>query len=183
MSSGRRTRQLQEDLCDKYQGRPDVSIYWDPHKSDGTEKSGKCRPTAYYGTKCKENRVSYIDIIITKDNEVSIICEIEESGADPKKIAGDIVSLLIAEDVSVRKNQHDMKGKQLKLNDYFFILGVNASEDIADSDRLDEIGTRILQIIQPIIRDGRKFDFIIADNCDELMDKVEKRIDKILKLK
>jgi hypothetical protein len=53
-----------------------------------------CHPKPFFGNKCSnKSSLSIVDIVILKDDKVKLLCEIEESGAAPKKIIGDIVNV------------------------------------------------------------------------------------------
>ena len=62
------------------------------------------RIIAYYDSYSRATQLSFVDIAVIdkKRREAKILCEVEESFPTPKKILGDLVTLILAEKIRYR---------------------------------------------------------------------------------
>lgn len=93
-----------------------------------------CRPTTYFDDYSTATTLAQIDLAIVDvtSGNVSVICEIEEEGASPKKILGDIFSILLAENVMIKR-------KKYQLNNFHYILGVRVPGKGLSSEKIKKI--------------------------------------------
>ncbi|RLI81076.1 hypothetical protein DRP07_08060, partial [Archaeoglobales archaeon] len=87
--AGRYTRILGERLKERLE-KEGYDVFYD----HGDQKH---RIVAYFKDYSRKYFLSFVDIAIVKGEEVKVLCEIEETSSNPKKILGDLVSILLAE--------------------------------------------------------------------------------------
>jgi len=131
----------------------------------------KCEPTPYFGEYSTASTLANIDLaVVNKSKEVKVLCEIEERGASPKKIIGDIVNIFLAEKIMIRGAPHD-------LDNLYFILGIKVKESGKSAEKADNLEGLIQDKI-PKLRNRIKI--VCDNNINNLIDKIkEKILDKI----
>lgn len=114
MSNGAHTGELGKRLYKNYKSTAH-DVYYD--HSNGNEPN-ICRPTPFFGEYSNASTLSRVDIAVVNKNAgtVELIAEIEESGAPPKKVIGDVVNIMLSEQVRIN-------GKDYGYGDITFILG------------------------------------------------------------
>jgi hypothetical protein len=59
--------------------------------------------------------MSHVDVAVFKDRKAIILCEIEESGANPKLIIGDVCNLLLSDEIVHNNIPYQMDGAVIVL--------------------------------------------------------------------
>ncbi len=94
---GRLMGPIVEGLKEMIGARPDLGFFWD-HAAGG-------RPAhSYFGPEQHNwNELATVDLLIAdrRTHEALWVVEVEETGADPKKVLGDIFALALAERLAV----------------------------------------------------------------------------------
>jgi hypothetical protein len=125
------------------------------------------------------NRLADIDIlIVNKDNRIEMIIEIEERASNPKKILGDVFSILLCDRFAVRQD-----GKQM----YY---GVHNGTKLIIAGVVPDKGNRLRKINEVISPRIKKFnspfngikpenvDLIFSGNIRETIDALKKTVRK-----
>ena len=104
---GKHTTILAKRLMQKLESQPRYAVYYDPHsrsRENNSREKNECRPTPFFGDYFGTSTLSHVDIVIidSKNKKVRILCEIEESGASPKEVIGDIVNIILSEKLRIR---------------------------------------------------------------------------------
>lgn len=147
MAQGEVTRELGEGL--ESLENHELKVFYDHGDSDNPHV---CEPRLYFGSYF----LAVADIVVLDRNKVKVICEIEERGASPKKILGDIVGILLANEIRIKENNTKkipIKDAYYNKNPFFFILGV--LETVDKVEKLKELKVRAQNIknqIQDIIK-------------------------------
>jgi len=125
MSNGAHTGDLGKRLYKNYKNTSH-DVYYD--HSNGNEPN-ICRPTPFFGEYSNASTLSRVDIAVVnkKTDSVELIAEIEESGASPKKVIGDVVNIILSEQVRIN-------GKDYGYGDITFILGIKVNPE-GDSEK------------------------------------------------
>ena len=168
MKHGEYTKRLGEQLIKLLHesGLLDIAVYYDHgHRSD----PNVCKPTPYFGEYSTGTTLSNVDLAVVKNNEVKVLCEIEEEGGSPKKIIGDVCNLLLAEKIRI-------KGSDYPLDEFFFLLGIKLAEKGKGIAKLKALEIGIPEMVRPDLREKRKIRFIYANEYDKLIDIVKKEI-------
>jgi len=125
----------------------------------------------------RSNALSYIDIAVVEEGSdgaackglprVLLLCEIEEEGARPKKIIGNICNILLADGVQISRRHYALEKTWL-------VIGVRTKKRGKSEDKTKEIIARVqgrmkAGLISRIIG-------VYADTHPDLMDAVEKEI-------
>lgn len=120
--------------------------------------------------------MSQADIVIARNDKVEVICEIEESSANPKLILGDIASFLLGEKIRIKD-----ESESLKVDNPYFILGILKNKNSMVCRKAKEIKKRLESIMgNKGFINWNKIEIICSDNSDDLIELVKSKIIKIL---
>ena len=142
------TGALGEELSKYVESRTNgrLLVYFD----HGPSRSKKI--VAHLGDKpSRANNLSYVDIAVVerigdpvgRPPRVVLLCEIEEEGARPKKIVGDLCNLIFAEGLSVGTSIYHLRGTSL-------LLGIRTAEDSMSEKKANDLIRRIRQWIDHV---------------------------------
>jgi hypothetical protein len=172
--TGELGRILRDEIASKTGGR--LRVHFD-HAGVGSEKT-----IVHLGKKSsRANALSFVDIAVVESggdiigNEdskrVVLLCEVEEEGARPKKIIGDLCSVLFADGVQI-------SGHHYHLNNTRLIIGIRRNEKGKSEDKAEEVITKI----QNRVSTGSISDIVgvYATSHRELMDALHGEILKSL---
>jgi len=172
--NGQFTGNLGKELRDEIESRTNgrLRVHFDHGGSDSE------RIIAHLGeSSSRANALSYIDIAVVESNgrvvsgreskRVVLLCEIEEEGARPKKIIGNLCNILFADGVQIH-------GSHYHLDKTYLLVGVRCSERSKSKDKTQEITARIKNVAnRELIADIYS---VSASAHPELMDAVRKKI-------
>lgn len=162
-AQGEITKKFGEELV-KILDEREFKVFYDHGNS---QDKHVCEPRLYF----RNSFLAVADIVILNhDNKVKVICEIEEKGATPKKIIGDIVDIFLADRIRIKYIG------DCYFDNPYFILGI-----IKNTKRADELKKRAQDIknqIQSIIKQhGVEIDEpIYKSKTDELWEEIKKKI-------
>jgi hypothetical protein len=123
--------------------------------------------------------LSHVDIAVIDlkpPQRAFLVCEIEEEGADPKRIIGDIFSIYMANYLSVRQQKC---GKKYSLNNAAIILGIRSSENSPSGLKAKSIVRKLSRMLSEEVRAGKIVYLVFGQEYDELIDKTEAKILKM----
>lgn len=147
-----------------------VKVFYDHGRRAETNV---CKPTSYFDECSRVSTLSHIDIAILGANEREIfLCEIEEEGASPKKIIGDVIALLLAEGIRIKNRDYLLKN----FNKIYFFLGIKAEEKSKSAVKADELRARLQEIIKPKYLNKISIEFIFGADYDTLISNIERNI-------
>lgn len=105
--AGRYTAELGRRLYARYRDTRHAVYYdhgrpADPHV---------CQPTPFFARPSAATTLSYVDLAIVDEanGRVELLVEIEESGAEPKKIVGDVVNLALADGLRIQGRDYPLR--------------------------------------------------------------------------
>ena len=104
-----------------------------------TEENNVRRPTPFFGAYSTASTLSFIDVVVvnTENKKVLILCEIEESGASPKKVIGDIINIMISEKLRIKDDDYEYDRPIL-------ILGVKVREGGKSERKVKDLIPRLM---------------------------------------
>lgn len=156
-----------------------LTIFYDPHQCGEGKKTKDlvdrlssvlhreaCEPTPYFGEYSNASTLSNIDLVLADEDEARLLCEIEEKGASPKKIIGDIVNIYLADGIMIQ-------GKRRSLNNSRFILGIKVEKNGKSAEKARAL-ERCIQIKIPELLG--KLEVVTSENVDELIENVKGKI-------
>lgn len=128
------------------------------------------RIPVYYGEYSRRNILSFVDIVVVKGDDVKIICEIEETTSTPKKVIGDLVSILLGEKIRC-------DDRELPISSPHVIIGLNVKEKGVKRFQISRMIERFSDFFKV---DPEKIILIYSNDLNELIKNVEKAIAEIL---
>jgi hypothetical protein len=148
----------------------DYKIYYH-HGKDKEKEPNFCEPTPFFDKCSNASKLSYVDIaVINGSDRAILVCEIEEGGAEPKKIIGDIINIVLSDQIRIQ-------GRDYYYDDNIvFILGTNVNPIGAGEEKTQNICQKLRQINEKV--GNKKIELILVFNADvkELTKDVEEKI-------
>lgn len=158
------------------------TLFYDPHSREKGKKTNdlvkelekdlhpqsvRCEPTTYFGKYLAESTLANIDlVVVNKNREVRVLCEIEERGASPKKIIGDIINIFLAERIMIQRVPYG-------LDKSYFILGIKVKKGGKSADKAKNLERRIKAKI-PRLWD--RIEVVPSDDINELIENIKEKI-------
>ena len=148
-------------------------VYYD--HGDSTKEANVVATKGFIGENVTNlNRLTDIDVMIVSPNgSVSLLIEIEERYASPKKILGDVLAGLICNRFAIRLNgkQHDFS---VTASTKLIVAGIVPTSGI----RLEKVERTMLPRIQQLsgLSDGlnpRNVEFIFSENIQTTIEKLQ----------
>jgi len=171
MEHGKNTAELGRRIRGRIReaGREDLEVFFD-HGRRGESK----RPVPYFDHYDASTSLAFVDIaVISKGtNRVLVLCEVEEEGANPKKIIGDCFNIFLSDFVRIERRPYDFKGAHL-------ILGVRVHEKGKAARKISSLEKRIPACIKEEALKGIKLQLVPEPDRDILLDRLEDRICEI----
>jgi len=164
-------RNLKEDV--KESTNPDLEVYYDHGK-----KGESYNIVPYFGEYGTDTTLSNVDLAIVSKtrNKLLVLCEIEEEGAKPKLVIGDVANIFIAD--KVRINRNDYKPKNA-----VFILGIRVEKKGNNQNaesKVASIGNLVPKIVKKKSLRGIKVMTITKSTYDELISELDKEICRLI---
>jgi len=165
--AGKYTRVLGERLKETLEEKlgKDYEVFYD----HGDQKH---RIVAYFNDYSRKNFLSFIDIAITEGEEVKVLCEIEETSSNPKKILGDLVSILLAEKIRYA-------GLEYSISSPYVILGLHAKERGVKRYQTENI---LNKFYENFALDRERIKVIFAEDLEWLIRSVEETILAVIEI-
>lgn len=140
MEHGQYTAEMGERLEAwlKDQDQPDVKVYYD----HGTGRMSKVVP--YFGSYSRASTLAFVDcaVVDASRRQTLVLCEIEEQGASPKKVIGDIGNLLMAEWLCIG-------GQRYSFHSAHVILGICVKDGGQSEAKAKAICRRLKSMVGP----------------------------------
>jgi hypothetical protein len=175
MDYGLYTREMGYRLYKKYENTPHMVFC--AHGKDKEKEPYYCHPTPFFGKYSRATTLSFVDIIVINrnNNQIELIAEIEENAAEPKKVIGDIVNIILSEKVRIRE-------KDYKYGDMVFILGVKSNPKGSTKEKTKLLCKKLAEVNEKI--GNKRMDLIplFDDDLEKLNIHVESEIDRNLTL-
>lgn len=179
MGRGVYTGELGYRLYTQYQNT-DHTIYYD-HGRDRNSEPNLCRPTRFFDECSRTSTLSYVDIVSvnSKTNSIELIAEIEEGGAEPKKVIGDITNIILSDQVRIRSRDHPSRDYPYS-DSLAMILGVKCNPRGGGEEKTRRICQKLMQINERM--GNKKMDLICVFDEDlaELAARVGREIEQRL---
>ena len=185
---GKYTTILAKRLMQKLESQPRYAVYYDPHSR--SRENNACHPTPFFGNLRSSSTLSYVDIVIVdlKNKKVRILCEIEESGASPKEVIGDIVNIILSEKLRIRDSNipYDYEYDKTRL-----ILGINVNKNEKNIEKkVENVKKKVEKGLIPRLRNIIKepywnlledIEVLCEEDINKLIDEAESKIFHYLK--
>lgn len=156
-------RKLNEDRG-RYSG---IKVFYD---HGDASKPEVCQPTTYMGRRYgSDATLSGVDIVITKNDNVILAVEIEESIVHPKKVIGDVFGIALADGIRI-------KGKRYSIGNASIIVAIaddGKGKRVLKYSRLERHINRYLKANHS--KNIKKVR-IVASHSDDLVRRVERLI-------
>lgn len=171
MKRGEYTRRLGESLTKMLEKENylKLQVFYD----HGKNEPNVCRPTLYFGEKCsRDTTLSFVDIAVVESGKVKVLCEIEEKGASPKKIIGNIVSVLLAEKININN---------VNLGEPRIVLGIKVKAKGKSAEKIQELKKKIQNAVKPeFLCKVKQIPIIVNNNIEEVIDNVRKEVTRLM---
>jgi hypothetical protein len=172
MDHGHYTAELGERLEDwlKGQNRENFKVYYD-HGPKGMSKV-----VPFFRPHSRASTLAFVDcaVVDTVRQHALVLCEIEEEGASPKKVIGDICNLFLAEALCIGGEEYSFDGIPV-------ILGVCVQEGGLSGVKARELGRRIESLMKPGSPRHLEVRVLPETDCDALVDTVFDEICNVIK--
>ena len=148
----------------------DLRVYFDHGEKDMSK-----RTVPYFGEYGTSTTLAFVDIAVVNEQsgKVLVLCEVEEEGANPKKVIGDCLNIFLSDYVSIGRKRYNPRGAH-------FILGARVDEKGNSKDKISKLEHRIPNIIRKDALKGMRLKFIPVSDPDRLLDRLEDRICRII---
>jgi len=176
MDYGLYTREMGYRLYKKYENT--VHSVYCAHGKDKSNEPYYCHPTPFFDEYSRATTLSFVDIAIVNRNTnlIELIAEIEESAAEPKKVIGDIMNIILSEQVRI-------KGTDYRYGDIAFILGGQTNPKGSAKEKTNQICQKLLQINEKIGNKTVNLIPVFDNDLRVLIAKVESEIDRKLAIR
>ncbi len=128
------------------------------------------RIPVYFGDYSRKNILSFVDIVVLKDGDVKIVCEIEETASTPKKVLGDLVSILLGEKIRCG-------GTDYLLSSPAIVIGLQAKEKGVKDNQISGMLDRLSRVFN---LDLEMTTLVFSEKPEELINNVEKSVMEFL---
>ena len=171
MENGKYTGELGFRLYNKYKNTH-YQVFYDPHRNKKISSPNSCEPTPYFNNYSSETTLANVDVAILdqRTNVVEILIEIEESKAEPKKIIGDIGSIILSDQIRI-------KGNDYNYGNLLMILGLKAIEKGHKIKKTNNICEKLSQINRQIGTKEMDIITLFDKDLDALIRRVESTVE------
>ena len=149
-------------------------VYYD---HGDTRDHNVCVIIPYFGEFSRSTSLANTDIAIidTGTDKLVLLCEIEETGAPPKKIIGDMLSVFLADSIRIRTKD---KGKVeiYSCDKLHLILGIRVSDRGNATQKLKDLVERITEAVRPELTRKATVELITKTDLEELINSIKDRI-------
>jgi len=175
MENGYYTGKLGLKLSEKYKDTKYSVYYSHPNERD---ESNACRPQTFMNKCSNATSLSWLDIVFLNQerNQVELIIEIEEEGSEPKKVIGDIGSVILSDQIRIT----EAKEKDYDFGNLTFIMGVKVNPDGSRVEKIKLICERMLELNEELPEREMEIIPIVNGDINELMMKIESKIAEII---
>lgn len=172
MEHGRYTADLGEKLEEwlRSQDLPDLKVYYD-HGRKGLSKV-----VPYFGEYSRATTLSFVDfaVVDTACRQALVLCELEEEGASPKKVIGDIGNLLMAEWLCIG-------GQRYSFDYSHVIVGICVRDGGKSKVKAEAICRRARMMVTPKRLRGLTLRVRANTDCRILVDEVSDEIKEVVR--
>lgn len=163
-------KNLKEDV--NKSSNPELEVYCGHWKKG---ESSKIVP--YFGKYGTDTTLSNADLAIVSKTgkKLLVLCEIEEEGAKPKLIIGDVANIFLADNVRIN-------GDDYRPNNALFILGVRVEKNVKNQNaesKVASIGNLLPKIVKKKNLRGIQVLTITKPTYEDLIGELEKEICRI----
>jgi hypothetical protein len=167
MEHGHNTAKMGETL-EKWldgQNHPNLKVYYD----HGQKRLSKVVP--FFGDYSRATTLAFVDcaVVDTARGRALVLCEIEEKGAAPKKVIGDVCNLLLAESLCIG-------GEKYSFDDALIVIGIRVQDGGQSEAKAKAICRRIKRMVTPKRLRDLRIRVRAETNCDDLVETVLKDI-------
>jgi len=175
MKDGYYTGKLGLKLFEKYKDTK-YSVYYE--HPDERDEPNACRPQTFMNKCSNATSLSWPDIVFLNEerNQVELIIEIEEKGAEPKKVIGDIGSVVLSDQIRIT----EAKEKDYDFGNLTFIMAAKVNPDGSGGEKIELICKRMLELNEELSKREMEIIPIVDGDINELMMKIETKIDEIV---
>jgi len=129
----------------------------------------------YFGHYGTSTTLAFVDLAIVNTDTKSVLelCEIEEEGANPKKVIGDCFNIFISDFVCIGRKQYDLNGAHL-------LLGVRVESKGRSSEKITNLRKRIKASVKEEFLKDIELEFVTVHDYASLVSRLETQICEIL---
>jgi len=169
--SGEYTGKLGYSLYKKYLDSAHTVYY--AHSGKENDEPNLCHPTPFFGECSNASTLSWVDIAVVnkKTDSVELIAEIEESGAEPKKVIGDVVNIILSERIKIKDDEYGYRDTAL-------ILGIKVNPDGHSKEKTESICKKLAEINEKAGNKKMEIIPIFDSDIEALTRKVEREIER-----
>jgi hypothetical protein len=175
---GVETRRFGEWLSEQFRGA-DVEIYYD--HGDKTAHSNVAAIKAFAGERvANANRLADLDVLAAKGDEARLIVEIEERPLSPKKVLGDVLSVMLSDQLAVRI---DRRHRYFRLTPRTRLLIAGAVPDAGDRvSKIREIIVPRLKVLSgpPSRLSPERVELFFSGSLAETLEALKRKASEII---
>jgi hypothetical protein len=108
-------------------------------------------------------------VVDSRKRKILLLCEIEEEGANPKKIVGDCVNVFLSDSVCIAGKPYEVEGSHL-------VVGIAVEGKGTAADKARKLEPRIQACIRKEAQKGIRLELITESDPQALIDKLESHI-------
>jgi hypothetical protein len=173
MDYGAYTKALGESLVRFLDEHPtsDVEVHFDPSRGRGAQI------VSFWGDFSSATALSRLDLAIvhTVEQRALVLAEIEEEGARPKAIIGDVCSLLLADKIRIKSKDYDFSHA-------VFLFGIKTKERGSSLSKARNLQLRISQAIRSEFLRNIELRFVYSTERAELVSRLRDQVLSVLTL-
>jgi hypothetical protein len=140
LATGPYTWELVRRLAHKCSGTR-YRLFYDPHQGGypAIRDAVACHPSPYFGEHSSSSTLSVVDVAIldTSAQQVVLVIEVEEHGAEPKRVIGDLVNIALADAITLSPYQYEFQ-RPLGM-----ILGIRVNPAGKGEEKVTRIAERL----------------------------------------
>lgn len=176
MDYGLYTREMGYRLYKKYENS--AHMIFCAHGTDKNKEPYYCHPTPFFGKYSRETTLSFVDLIVVNKNNnlIELIAEIEENASEPKKLIGDIMSVILSEQVRI-------KDKDYKYGYLTFILGRKTNPKGDAKEKTGKICRKLAEVNEKTGNKKMEIMPLFDNDLKKLITQVESEIDRKLAIR
>ncbi len=150
----------------KSSGNEALGVYFD-HGVAGESK----RVVPYFDAYSLSTTLAFVDIAVVNEHSKSVIvlCEVEEEGANPKRVIGDCFNIFISDSICIGGIRYDISNARL-------LLGVRIPDRGESQNKIRKILTRIQETVRKEHVKGITIEPLCESDYRMLVDRLERHL-------
>jgi hypothetical protein len=149
-------------------------VYYDQGWARQNELSGTL-PTPYFALPSRTSTLSAVDLVIVNrlTSEAELIVDVEDSGAEPKKLLGAVLNVALADAIRVG-------GERYAMGKAWLLLGIRANAQGGAPEKVARLSRQLTD--RAALPPGFRWETEIDETVSGLIVRLERRLSRVLGL-